>query len=65
MDDGLSLDPARALVGGGGGGGYVEFEAGSGDDLYRFAGESRLGGDMPERASSFDMIDARWLRGGE
>lgn len=41
------------------------FEAGSGDDLYWLAGEARVAGDMPERTSSLEIIDARWLRGGE
>jgi hypothetical protein len=43
----------------------VGFEAGSGDDLYWLAGEARVAGDMPERTSSLEIIDARWLRGGE
>lgn len=41
------------------------FEAGSGDDLYRLAGETRVAGEMAERTSSLAIIDARWLRGGE
>jgi hypothetical protein len=37
----------------------VGFETGSGDDLYWLAGETRVAGDMPERTSSLEIIDAR------
>lgn len=42
MDGGLSLEPAR--VRDEGGGGKLVFEAGSGDDLYKF-GDIRAAGD--------------------
>jgi hypothetical protein len=63
MFGGLSLEPARVREGGGGG--KVGFETGSGDALYRLAGETRAAGDMPERTSSLEITDARWFRGGE
>jgi len=52
---GLSFEPARVREGGGGG--KLGVEAGSGDDLYRLAGESRLAGDV--RTSSPGFTDAR------
>ena len=56
-EGGLSLEPARVREVGGGG--KMGFEVGSGDDLYRFTGEARVAGDMPDRTSSFEMTDAR------
>jgi hypothetical protein len=58
MDVGLSFEPVRVREVGGGG--KTGFEAGSGDDLYRFVGGARVTGDMlPESSSSLDIIDAR------
>ena len=54
---GLSLDPARLRLDGGGG--KTGFEDGSGDDLYTFAGESRVAGDIPEAGSSEATTDDR------
>lgn len=61
---GLSFDPAlvRPLDGGGG---KTGFDPGSGDDLYAFAGEIRVAGDIPDAGSSAAIVDVRLLRGGE
>lgn len=64
-DDGLSDEPALVREIGGGGGGKTGFDAGSGDDRYRFAGETRVAGDIPLDGSSAAIIDVRLLRGGE
>lgn len=61
---GLSFDPALFREAGGGGG-KACVEPGSGDDLYTFAGETRVAGEVPEAGSSLDMVDVCWLRGGE
>jgi hypothetical protein len=34
-------------------------EPGSGEDLYTFAGDTRVAGDMPEAGSSAAIADAR------
>ena len=61
---GLSFDPARVRFVGGGG--KTGLEDGSGEDLYKFAGEIReAGGDIPAAGSSVAIVDVRWFRGGE
>jgi hypothetical protein len=52
---GLSFEPARVREEGGGE--KVGFEIGSGDDLYRLAGERRAAGDV--RISSLEFSDIR------
>jgi hypothetical protein len=54
---GLSFDPARLRLDGGGG--KTGFEAGSGDGMYTFAGDSRVAGDIPEAGSSTATVDVR------
>lgn len=64
-DDGLSDEPALVLELGGGGGGKTGFEDGSGEDLYRFAGATRVAGEIPlEGSDSAAINDVRLLRGG-
>ncbi len=63
-DGGLSLEAALARPLGGGGGGNVGLEVGSGDDRYRFAGDSRVAGEIPEEGSSVAIIDVRCDLGG-
>ena len=54
---GLSFEPALVRVEGGGG--KTGLEPGSGEDLYMFAGDTRVAGDIPEAGSSTDIADAR------
>lgn len=54
---GLSLEPALVRVVGGGG--KMGLEPGSGEDLYMFAGDIRVAGDIPEAGSSAAIADAR------